>query len=486
LNEIIQNDEININGGRVWKFDQVGRCYRLLFQTGNVPKIDKNFVINVDKYPIFEKIAKERTVLANETDKLLLEKGIFKYSASGVGSRIKVGKKIFYPYLLALNSDKIDDELRYTINIVAAVLTAKIKESRTSKSKKSLIDDLDKAKQLQRSILPEHEYTFHDYDLFGVTIPAETLGGDFFDYLKIGTDNQRLAVTVGDAASKGLSAAAEAMYISGAVRMASMFEIKIALLMKRLNELVFISENELNNRLDEIWNAMRICLERGLSTDGILPGGLNINRRAHKIFNQLNLHTNITDWLSVYAMAVNEENSAGHMVVTAPTNGAAGVIPAVLYYFINHRNGTKEQIREFLLTASAIGGLIKHRSSISGAEVGCQGEVGSASSMAAAGLCALKGGTPHQVENAAEIALEHHLGMTCDPIGGLVQIPCIERNAFGAVKAYTAASLALRGDGQQFIPLDKCIAAMKETGLAMSHKYKETSLGGLAVSITEC
>jgi sigma-B regulation protein RsbU (phosphoserine phosphatase) len=238
LNEIIQNDEININGGRVWKFDQVGRCYRLLFQTGNVPKIDKNFVINVDKYPIFEKIAKERTVLANETDKLLLEKGIFKYSASGVGSRIKVGKKIFYPYLLALNSDKIDDELRYTINIVAAVLTAKIKESRTSKSKKSLIDDLDKAKQLQRSILPEHEYTFHDYDLFGVTIPAETLGGDFFDYLKIGTDNQRLAVTVGDAASKGLSAAAEAMYISGAVRMASMFEIKIALLMKRLNELV--------------------------------------------------------------------------------------------------------------------------------------------------------------------------------------------------------------------------------------------------------
>ncbi|MBL1215519.1 MAG: L-serine ammonia-lyase [Ignavibacteriae bacterium] len=256
--------------------------------------------------------------------------------------------------------------------------------------------------------------------------------------------------------------------------------------MKRLNELVFISENELNNRLDEIWNAMRICLERGLSTDGILPGGLNINRRAHKIFNQLNLHTNITDWLSVYAMAVNEENSAGHMVVTAPTNGAAGVIPAVLYYFINHRNGTKEQIREFLLTASAIGGLIKHRSSISGAEVGCQGEVGSASSMAAAGLCALKGGTPHQVENAAEIALEHHLGMTCDPIGGLVQIPCIERNAFGAVKAYTAASLALRGDGQQFIPLDKCIAAMKETGLAMSHKYKETSLGGLAVSITEC
>jgi L-serine dehydratase len=259
--------------------------------------------------------------------------------------------------------------------------------------------------------------------------------------------------------------------------------------MKKLNELVFTSEGELDNQLDEIWNAMKTCLERGLNTNGILPGGLNVNRRAQAIFKQLNRQTdstNITDWLSVYAMAVNEENSAGHMVVTAPTNGAAGVIPSVLYYFINHQNGSVGQVREFLLTAAAIGGIIKHRSSISGAEVGCQGEVGSAASMAAAGLCAIKGGSPQQIENAAEIALEHHLGMTCDPIGGLVQIPCIERNAFGAVKAYTAASLALRGTGQHFMPLDKCIAAMKETGLEMSQKYKETSLGGLAVSITEC
>jgi L-serine dehydratase len=185
-------------------------------------------------------------------------------------------------------------------------------------------------------------------------------------------------------------------------------------------------------------------------------------------------------------MAVNEENAAGHAVVTAPTNGAAGVISAVLYYFIKHEGGDIAKVAEFLLTAAAIGGLIKHRSSISGAEVGCQGEVGSAASMAAAGLCAVRGGTPEQIENAAEIALEHHLGLTCDPVEGLVQVPCIERNGFGAIKAYTAASLALRGSGEHFMPLDSCILAMKKTGEEMSHKYKETALGGLAVSITEC
>ncbi|HMY91402.1 MAG TPA: L-serine ammonia-lyase, iron-sulfur-dependent, subunit alpha, partial [Nitrosomonas sp.] len=173
-------------------------------------------------------------------------------------------------------------------------------------------------------------------------------------------------------------------------------------------------------------------------------------------------------------------------VVTAPTNGAAGVIPAVLYYMTRHENGSIENVRDFLLTAAAIGGIIKHRSSISGAEVGCQGEVGSAAAMAAAGLCAAQGGTAQQIENAAEIALEHHLGMTCDPVGGLVQVPCIERNGFGAIKAHTAAALAKRGTGEHFMPLDSCIAAMKQTGLEMSHKYKETSLGGLAVSVTEC
>jgi L-serine dehydratase len=259
--------------------------------------------------------------------------------------------------------------------------------------------------------------------------------------------------------------------------------------MKRKNELAHMSEAALDQGLDAIWNAMRISIETGLVADGILPGGLNIQRRAKNLHQQLLADpagATVNDWLCAYAMAVNEENAAGHMVVTAPTNGAAGVIPAVLYQLINHENGTQQQVRQFLLTAAAIGGLIKHRSSISGAEVGCQGEVGSAASMAAAGLCAVRGGTSEQIENAAEIALEHHLGMTCDPVKGLVQVPCIERNGFGAIKAHASASLAIRGTGQHFMPLDSCIAAMKQTGLEMSSKYKETSLGGLALSITEC
>lgn len=259
--------------------------------------------------------------------------------------------------------------------------------------------------------------------------------------------------------------------------------------MKRHNELQHHSENELQNGLNGIWQCMEQCVERGLQAEGQLPGGLGIKRRARNLHKDL--HSNphdatLNDWLCAYAMAVNEENAAGHMVVTAPTNGAAGVIPAVLYYFVHQQHASMEQVQDFLLTAAAIGGLIKHNSSISGAEVGCQGEVGSASAMAAAGLCAARGGTPAQVENAAEIALEHHLGMTCDPVNGLVQVPCIERNGFGAIKAYTAASLALRGDGSHFMPLDSCIAAMKQTGLEMSNKFKETALGGLAVSLTEC
>lgn len=259
--------------------------------------------------------------------------------------------------------------------------------------------------------------------------------------------------------------------------------------MKRTNELKYRSEEALNHGLDAIWQAMRDCLEKGLVAEGILPGGLDLPRRAKGLHEQLQddpQGASINEWMCAYAMAVTEENAAGHMVVTAPTNGAAGVIPAVLYYFLTHENGRQEQIREFLLVAGAIGGLIKHRSSISGAEVGCQGEMGSAASMAAAGLCAVRGGTPQQIEHAAEIALEHHLGMTCDPVNGLVQVPCIERNGFGAIKAHAATSLAIRGSGHHFMPLDNCIAAMKQTGLEMSEKYKETSLGGLAVSITEC
>jgi L-serine dehydratase len=265
--------------------------------------------------------------------------------------------------------------------------------------------------------------------------------------------------------------------------------------MKWANETARHPAGEVRQRLDAVWQAMDDCIDRGLRMDGELPGGLRVRRRAKQIHDQLmaergsNLaqpHT-VNDWLSVYAMAVNEENAAGGRVVTSPTNGAAGVVPAVLRYYRDHCIGaTQDGRRRFLMAASAIGGLIKHNASISGAEVGCQGEVGSASAMAAAGLCAALGGTNEQVENAAEIALEHHLGMTCDPVGGLVQVPCIERNGLGAIKAVSAASLALRGDGTHFMPLDNCIEAMRQTGIDMSTKYKETSQGGLAVNLPEC
>lgn len=265
--------------------------------------------------------------------------------------------------------------------------------------------------------------------------------------------------------------------------------------MKRANEEVTRSRLALDRGIDEIWTVMSACIDRGLSQEGTMPGGLNVKRRARGIFQQLDAQWQrneltplmANDWLSLYAMAVNEENAAGGRVVTAPTNGAAGVIPAVMKYFLKFNAAAGSQaVRDYLLTSAAIGGIIKHNASISGAEVGCQGEVGSASAMAAAGLCAIMGGTPTQVENAAEIALEHHLGMTCDPVGGLVQIPCIERNAFGAVKAVTAASLALKGDGTHAVPLDACIETMRQTGLDMSDRYKETSLAGLAVNVVAC
>jgi len=265
--------------------------------------------------------------------------------------------------------------------------------------------------------------------------------------------------------------------------------------MKRANENRLREPAEVQRGLARLWAVMNGCIERGLSCEGELPGGLRVRRRAANIHRQLlsERHANlsqphaISDWLSVYAMAVNEENAGGGRVVTSPTNGAAGVVPAVLRYYLDHCHGADPaKISEFLLTAAAIGGLIKHNASISGAEAGCQGEVGSAAAMAAAGLCAVLGGTPEQVENAAEIALEHHLGMTCDPVAGLVQVPCIERNGIGANKAVAAASLALRGDGSHFMPLDNCIEAMKQTGEAMSAKFKETSLGGLAVNLPEC
>ncbi|MET3854847.1 L-serine ammonia-lyase [Rhizobium sp. OAE497] len=265
--------------------------------------------------------------------------------------------------------------------------------------------------------------------------------------------------------------------------------------MKRANEESQRSREELDAGLDKIWEAMRSCIERGLKVDGIMPGGLKVRRRARQIHDKLQEEWRsnrinpllANDWLSVYAMAVNEENAAGGRVVTAPTNGAAGVIPATIRYYEHfHDDWDQNGIRDYLLTAAAVGGIIKHNASISGAEVGCQGEVGSAAAMAAAGLAAVMGATPAQIENAAEIALEHHLGMTCDPVAGLVQVPCIERNALGAVKAVTAASLAIKGDGQHFVPLDACIETMRQTGYDMSEKYKETSTGGLAVNVVEC
>jgi len=265
--------------------------------------------------------------------------------------------------------------------------------------------------------------------------------------------------------------------------------------MKRANELAVRSKADLETGLDRIWAVMEACIDRGMAGEGILPGGLKVRRRARGIhqallaergLNMTAPHT-INDWMSLYAMAVNEENAAGGQVVTAPTNGAAGVLPATIRYWLDHVPGaSRSQIGDFLLTAAAIGGLCKHNASISGAECGCQAEVGSAAAMSAAGLCAVLGGTPEQVENAAEIALEHHLGMTCDPVKGLVQVPCIERNGLGAIKAVSAASLALRGDGVHLVSLDACIETMRQTGHDMHEKYKETSLGGLAVNVPNC
>lgn len=271
-------------------------------------------------------------------------------------------------------------------------------------------------------------------------------------------------------------------------------DLTIAQLMWR-NELTWRPATRVQNQLLAIWQAMQACVNRGLATQGTLPGGLKVRRRAPGLYRKLidspeaGLRDQLTilDWVDLYAMAVNEENAAGGRVVTAPTNGAAGVVPAVLHYYHRFIPGASEQgVIDFLLTAAAIGILYKENASISGAEVGCQGEVGVACSMAAGALAAVLGGSPRQVENAAEIGMEHNLGLTCDPVGGLVQIPCIERNAMGAVKAINAARIAMRGDGSHHVSLDKVIKTMRETGADMKTKYKETSRGGLAVNVVEC
>jgi L-serine dehydratase len=254
-------------------------------------------------------------------------------------------------------------------------------------------------------------------------------------------------------------------------------------------------EDAVRERLDRIWNTMEACIDAGLTATGTLPGGLNVPRRATRLRERLELerqtatgdHDTSTEWLHAYALAVNEENAAGGRVVTAPTNGAAGIVPAVGRYYLDFVRGTdRAGIHRYLLTATAIGSLFKSNASISGAEAGCQGEVGSACAMACGALCAVLGGTPRQVENAAEIAMEHHLGLTCDPVGGLVQVPCIERNAIASSTAVSAARLAMNGDGTHLVSLDMVIETMRQTGVDMSTKYKETSEGGLAVNVIEC
>jgi L-serine dehydratase len=272
------------------------------------------------------------------------------------------------------------------------------------------------------------------------------------------------------------------------VRLATGNDCSIAELMAR-NEAALAREPDLRAGLLRIWAAMRECVEAGLTATGTLPGALRVRRRARLLAETLDPDDPLyaMDWVTVYALAVNEENAGGGRVVTAPTNGAAGIIPAVLHYYSRFVPGaTDDGIVEFLLTAGAIGQLFKANASISGAEVGCQGEVGSACSMAAAGLAAVMGGAPAQVENAAEIGIEHNLGLTCDPVGGLVQIPCIERNAVASVKAITAARMALHGDGTHHVSLDTAIKTMRDTGADMQDKYKETSQGGLALNVVEC
>ncbi|HST45267.1 MAG TPA: L-serine ammonia-lyase, partial [Luteimonas sp.] len=266
------------------------------------------------------------------------------------------------------------------------------------------------------------------------------------------------------------------------------------------NEKTWRSAEEIRAGLREIWAAMQACVQRGIRQGGTLPGGLRVSRRAPALYAELSSQPEaalrdpltVLDWVNLYALAVNEENAAGGRVVTAPTNGAAGILPSVLQYYdrfcadAGRPGGNEQGIFDFLLTAAAIGILYKENASISGAEVGCQGEVGVACSMAAGGLTAALGGTTSQIENAAEIGMEHNLGLTCDPIGGLVQIPCIERNAMGAVKAINASRMAFRGDGKHKVSLDKVIKTMRDTGRDMQDKYKETSRGGLAVNVIEC
>ncbi|SMQ19063.1 L-serine ammonia-lyase [Streptomyces sp. Ag82_O1-12] len=339
----------------------------------------------------------------------------------------------------------------------------------------------------RRKTLPYHAngMTLWAYDASGAELLTKTyysVGGGFVvDEDAVGADRIKLDDTV-----------LKYPFRTGdeLLRLTEETGLSISALMLE-NERAWRTEEEIREGLLEIWQVMRDCVARGLSQEGILPGGLKVRRRAANTARKLRTEGDplalAMEWITLYAMAVNEENAAGGRVVTAPTNGAAGIIPAVLHYYVNFVPGADEEgVVRFLLAAGAIGMLFKENASISGAEVGCQGEVGSACSMAAGALAEVLGGSPEQVENAAEIGMEHNLGLTCDPVGGLVQIPCIERNGMAAVKAVTAARMAMRGDGSHKVSLDKVIKTMKDTGADMSVKYKETARGGLAVNIIEC
>ncbi len=343
----------------------------------------------------------------------------------------------------------------------------------------------------KRQKLPFHTngMRFSAYDIDGIEIATR-------DYYSVGGG---FVVNQDEAAEDRIVADTTELrypFNSGAALLAQCERtgLSIAALMFE-NEHNWHTDEEIRSGLRELWNAMQACVQRGIRETGTLPGGLHVVRRAPSLHAELSSKPEagmrdpltVLDWVNLYALAVNEENAAGGRVVTAPTNGAAGIIPSVLHYYDRFCPGANEQgIFDFMLTASAIGILYKENASISGAEVGCQGEVGVACSMAAAGLTAALGGTPGQIENAAEIGMEHNLGLTCDPIGGLVQIPCIERNAMGAVKAINASRMALRGDGKHKVSLDKVIKTMSDTGRDMQDKYKETSRGGLAVNVIEC
>ena len=348
---------------------------------------------------------------------------------------------------------------------------------------------------LKRETLPFHANGMRltAFDAAGAELCSRvyySVGGGFVVSDEVAADGSRQKVIAPDATVLPLP------FTTGAQLLAQCRAqgLSIAQVM-RANERHWRTDAEIDTGLLNIWQVMQACVRRGCQTEGTLPGGFKVKRRAAALYRALTEHPEaalkdplqVLDWVNLYALAVNEENAAGGRVVTAPTNGAAGIVPAVLHYYHRFVPGASTQgVMDFLLTAAAIGILYKENASISGAEVGCQGEVGVACSMAAGALAAVLGGTPEQVENAAEIGMEHHLGLTCDPVGGLVQIPCIERNAIASVKALNAARMALRGDGTHHVSLDKVIKTMRETGADMKTKYKETARGGLAVNIVEC